>query len=155
TLQYHFELLNLGYGAYLAFYEVCRQAFPDIPDRTIAAMVSSIDLLVLRPDEELKRLARLAVELGVARAVEEAAGEDELRVALEGSASCARWLADFDQTKDPWFCFSNGNGLYHHHRSWIDNARLPIAAIGAYIRRLEAGEDIARPHADVLAERER
>ena len=44
-----------------------------------------------------------------------------------------RWLADFDETKDPWFYFSNGTGLYHHHRSWIDDTRLPIAAIGAYI----------------------
>ena len=66
-MQYHFELNTLGYGAYLVFYEVCRQAFPDITDQTIAMMVSGIDLLVLRPDEELKRLARLALELGVAK----------------------------------------------------------------------------------------
>ena len=26
--HYHFELMNLGYGAYLLFYEVCRKAFP-------------------------------------------------------------------------------------------------------------------------------
>ena len=35
----------------------------------------------------------------------------------------ARWLADFDETKNPWFYFSYGNGLYHHHRSWIDDTR--------------------------------
>ena len=64
--QYHFELLNLGYGAYLVFYELCRQAFPGLSDQTIAKMVSGIDVLVLRPDEELRRLARLALELGVA-----------------------------------------------------------------------------------------
>ena len=84
-LQYHFELLNLGYGAYLVFYELCRQAFPDIPDQTIAKMVSGIDLLVLRPDEELKRLARLALELDVAGSVEGAADEEALRAALAGS----------------------------------------------------------------------
>jgi phosphohistidine swiveling domain-containing protein len=154
-MHYHFELLNLGYGAYLVFYEVCRQAFPDITDQTIARMVSGIDLLVLRPDEELKRLAHLAVELGVGGVVEAAADEEGLRAALAGSKEGARWLADFDETKDPWFCFSNGNGLYHHHRSWIDDTRLPIYAIGAYIRRLDAGEDISRPQAGVLAERER
>ena len=32
-LQYHFELLHLGYGAYLVFYELCRRDFPDISDR--------------------------------------------------------------------------------------------------------------------------
>ena len=26
--QYHFEFLNLGYGAYFAFYELCREIFP-------------------------------------------------------------------------------------------------------------------------------
>ena len=63
--QYHFEFLSLGYRAYLAFYERCRERFPDITDQTIAKMVSGIDVLVLRPDEELRLLARLAVELGV------------------------------------------------------------------------------------------
>jgi pyruvate,water dikinase len=154
-MQYHFELNSLGYGAYLVFYELCRRSFPDMPDRTIAAMVSGIDLLVMRPDEELKRLARLALELGVAGAVEAAADESELRTALSGSEPGSKWLDDFDETKNPWFCFSNGNGLYHHHRSWIDDTRLPISAIGTYIRRLETGEDISRPHAAVLAERER
>ena len=28
VLQYHFELLSLGYGAYLAFYELCRRRLP-------------------------------------------------------------------------------------------------------------------------------
>jgi pyruvate,water dikinase len=153
--QYHFELLNLGYGAYLVFFELCRQAFPDITDQTIAKMVSGIDLLVLRPDEELKRLASLAVELGVAGAVQSAADEESLRAALAGTEPGARWLADFDATKDPWFRFSTGNGLYHHHRSWIDDTRLPIGAIASYIRRLEVGEEISRPHEAVLAERER
>ena len=32
---------------------------------------------------------------------------------------------------------------------------MPIAAVGAYIRRLETGEDISRPYAAVVAERER
>jgi phosphohistidine swiveling domain-containing protein len=155
TMQYHFELNILGYGAYLVFYEVCRQAFPDITDQTVAKMVSGIDLLVLRPDEELKRLARLALELGVAGAIKGARDEEALRAAVAGSGPGAQWLADFDETKIPWFYFSNGNGLYHHHRSWIDDTRLPIAAIGAYIGRLEAGEDISRPYDAVLAERER
>ncbi len=155
VMQYHFELLNLGYGAYLVFFERCRQAFPDITDQTIATMISAIDLLVLRPDEELKRLAQLALELGVAGAVGGVEDEEALRAALSASAEGTRWLTEFDETKNPWFCFSNGNGLYHHHRSWIDDTRLPIAAIGAYVRRLEAGEDISRPRAAVLAERER
>ena len=60
AVHYHFELVNLGYGAYLAFYELCRQAFPDISDQTISMMVAGIDVVALRPDDELRRLARLA-----------------------------------------------------------------------------------------------
>jgi pyruvate, water dikinase len=153
--QYHFEFLNLGYGAYLVLYEFCRRAFPGIAEQTIAKMVSGIDVLVLRPDEELKRLARLALELVVGERVKAAGSEEELRAALVESEAGERWLADFEETKSPWFHFSYGNGLSHDHRSWIDDATLPIATIGSYIERLEAGEDISRPHAAVIAERDR
>jgi pyruvate,water dikinase len=153
---YHFELLNLGYCAYLDLYEFCKQAFPEIADQAIARMVSGIDVVLWRPDEELKRLARLAVELGLARPVQAARTEDELRAALSTSEAGRSWLADLDETKDPWFYFSYGTGtFYHHHRSWIDDTRLPIAAIGSYIKRIEAGEDISRPFEAIAAERER
>jgi pyruvate, water dikinase len=156
VLQYHFEFLNLGYGAYLAFYQLCRSLFPGIEDQTLAKMIAGIDVLVLRPDEELKRLAGLAVELGIGDLVRGAASENELHAILAGSDTGARWLADYEATKDPWFYFSCGTGtFYHHHRSWIDDPTLPIAAVGAYIGRLEAGEDIARPSTAILAERER
>ena len=153
--HYHFELVNLGYGAYLALYELCRREFPDVSDQTIAKFVSGIDVVALRPDDELRRLAVLAVELGVAPHLRAAHGEAELTAALAGTDAGDRWLADYERTKHPWFCFSYGNGLYHHHRSWIDDPTLPIAMIGSYIARLEAGDDIARPRVDVLAERDR
>jgi pyruvate,water dikinase len=155
-LQYHFELLTLGYGAYFVFYELCRDLFPEIHDQTLAKMVAGIDVLVLRPDEELKRLAGVALELGVGDRVKRATSEAELRAMLAGDDAGERWLADYEQTKDPWFYFSCGIGVfYHHHRSWIDDPTLPIAAIGSYIERLKAGEDISRPTAAILAERER
>jgi phosphohistidine swiveling domain-containing protein len=154
--HYHFELLNLGYAAYLVFYELCRDAFPGIEDRTIAKMVAGIDVLVLRPDEELKRLARLALELDVSERVKSAAGEEDLRAALTGSGAGAQWLDSYEAAKEPWFYFSCGTGVfYHHHRSWIDDPTLPLETIGAYVARLEAGEDISRPVEAVLAERER
>ena len=155
VLQYHFELLNLGYGAYLLFYDLCRQTFPGIAEQTMARMVSGIDVALWRPDDELRRLARLALELEVDTAVKAAEGEDELRAGLADSEAGARWLADFDRTKNPWFYFSYGNGLYHHHRSWIDDTALPIAMIGSYIERLVAGEDISRPYEAVIFERDR
>ena len=65
-----------------------------------------------------------------------------------------RWLTEYTQAKDPWFCFSYGNGLYHHHRSWIDDPE-PRRDDRLYTKRLQAGEDIARPREAVLAERDR
>jgi pyruvate,water dikinase len=153
--QYHFEFLNLGYGAYLVLYDLCRRVFPGIEDRTIAKMVSGIDLVLNRPDDELRRLAELAVELGVVERVRAAGSEEELRAGLEGSEGGSRWLAEFERAKDPWFHFSYGSGVYHYHRSWLDDPALPIAAIGAYAERLQAGEDISRPTEAVLAERDR
>jgi pyruvate,water dikinase len=154
--QYHFEFLNLGYAAYLVFYDLCRQLFPGISEQAIAKMVSGIDVVLWRPDEELKRLARLAVDLGVTEVVKAARTEEELRGALAASAAGEQWLADLDATKDPWFYFSLGTGaFYHHHRSWIDDAAVPIAMIRSYVERLQAGEDISRPYALLAAERER
>ena len=61
--HFHFEFLSLGYGAYLAFYETCLQFFPDIDEATVAGMLTGIDVLVLKPDDELRRLAQLAIDL--------------------------------------------------------------------------------------------
>ena len=124
--QYHFEFLNLGYAAYLVFYELCKQCFPDISDQAVAQMVSGIDVVLFRPDEELKRLAAVAVELGVGDAVRGAADEAALEQELAASEAGAQWLADWRQTKAPWFNYSNGNGFYHHHRSWIDDPAIPL-----------------------------
>jgi pyruvate,water dikinase len=153
--QYHFEFLNLGYAAYLVFYELCKRSFPDIGDQTIATMVSGIDVVLFRPDEELKRLAERAVEDGIADAVRSASDEESLRAALSASGEGEAWLSDWDATKSPWFNYSNGNGFYHHHRSWVDDPTIPIAGVRSYIERLQAGEDIERPLDAVTAERDR
>jgi pyruvate,water dikinase len=153
--DYHFELVSLGYAAYAMFYELCRDAFPGVADQTIARMVSGIETAVLRPDEELKRLARRALDLGLGERLRRVRAEEELEAALGGDRAGKRWLAEYERTKDPWFHFSYGNGLYHDHRSWVDDATLPVRTIGFYVRQLEAGRDISRPSGAIVAERER
>jgi pyruvate,water dikinase len=155
VLQYHFEFLNLGYLAYLVFYEFCRGAFPDMRDEAVSQMVTGIDVVVVRPDDELKRLAQLAVELDIGAAVKSSETEEALQAALGDSEAGARWLGEFERAKDPWFYFSYGNGLSSHHRSWIDDSSLPIAMVASYIGRLEAGERISRPREAVVDERDR
>jgi len=153
--QLHFEFLNLGYLAYLTYYGFCKKAFPDIADQTVAKMVSGIDVMLFRPDDELKRLAKLALELGVADAFGDGRTPAQVLADLDKSAAGKKWVADLEKTKDPWFYFSYGAGFYHHHRSWIDDATLPFSSIRSYILRLRKGEDVSRPIAQVTAERDR
>ena len=63
--QYHFEFLNLGYAAYVFFLDFVQKLFPSIPAQRVTQMISGIDVIMYQPDEELKKLAQQAVELGV------------------------------------------------------------------------------------------
>lgn len=150
----HSEFLNLGYAAYLQFLTLCKDHFPEIDDQTVSRMVSGIDVLLFRPDDELRNLARLAEELGVSEAIKSATTEEELNTALEPEEAGRTWLAALEEAKDPWFNFSYGSGMYHSHRSWIDDMSLPIRAIGDYIDQLRAGDDLTRPLDRLQAERD-
>jgi pyruvate,water dikinase len=152
---HHFEMLGLGYGAYMVFVDFCRKAFPGIADQTVARMVAGIDILMFRPDDELKKLARLALDLGVADAIRE---ESDPAATLERVGREPRggeWLQALEAARDPWFWFSTGTGLSHSYPSWNDDLTLPLSVMRSYIDRLERGESIDRPLADVEAERER
>src|SRR5262245_64618517 len=91
--HHHFEFLLLGYGAYLTFFAFCKQAFPEISDQTVARMVAGIDAEIFRPDEEVRRLARRAVELGVHAQFAEGAQVDAVIASLEKAGAPGReWL---------------------------------------------------------------
>ena len=42
--HYHTEMLQLGYGAYVVFFEFCKQAFPEMGDQMVARMVAGMDV---------------------------------------------------------------------------------------------------------------
>ena len=87
--QHHFEFLLLGYGAYATFAEFCKGHMPDIPDQHIAQMVAGIDVLLFRPDAELRRLARLAIDTDVASAFVEGRTPDEIDAELAAATPAA------------------------------------------------------------------
>ncbi len=151
----HFEFLNLGYAAYLTYFGFCKNLFPDIADQTVAQMVSGIDVLLYQPDEELKKLAKKAIDLGVSDAFKNGNGPAEVIAALEGSDEGKRWISELEKAKDPWFYFSTGSGFYHHHKTWINDMTYPFISIGDYITKIEAGDIIDRPLEKVQAERNR
>jgi pyruvate,water dikinase len=154
AFQYHFEFLNLGYVAYLDFFTFCKEVLPGVADLGIAKMVQGIDVVLFRPDEELRRLARSAVELGVGDALQ----SSDVEGALAEVAAAPRggeWIAAWEAAKDPWFNFSSGNGMYSTDRVWLDHLEIPLGFIRDYVGRLQAGEEIERPTEQIRAERDR
>ena len=152
--HHHFEFLLLGYGAYMTFFEFCKKAFPEITDQTIARMVAGFDAEIFRPDDELRRLARCAVQLGVDKSFQEHASVDEIIASLKHKGEAGReWLAELETSRNPWFNINVGDGFYHYHRAWNDDLSMPFASLSAYVARLKAGESLHRPIEKLQAER--
>ena len=152
--QYHFEFLNLGYAAYLDFFGFCKQAFPNVPDLAIAKMVAGVEVDLFQPDEELKKLARLAVDTGVDAAFEDPSTAAVI-AALRQSAEGRAWLAQWEASAQPWFNFSAGSGFYHTDEVWLEHLDIPLGFVRDYIGKLRAGVDISRPIEAIRAERDR
>jgi pyruvate,water dikinase len=152
---YHFEMLGLGYAAYLTFRDFCQTAFPGIADQAISKMVAGIDILFFRPDDEVRRLASLAIELDLADLILSVHDPYAALAAIREAPLGERWLESFENAKEPWFWFSTGPGYSHEHRAWIDDLRLPFNAMRGYIEKLRAGEDISRPLEEIRSESER
>lgn len=153
--SYHFEMLNLGYGAYLTFREFCESAFPGIADQSVTDMVSGIDILLFRPDDELRKLSQTAVDLGVDDVILANSTPDEILAALEKSSSGKEWIEALEAAKDPWFWYSTGSGYCHADPVWMTDLRLPFTAIHGYINAIRKGEDVRRPLDKILEKRER
>ena len=152
--QYHFEFLNLGYAAYLDFFMFCKQHFPSMPDLAVARMVQGIEVDIFRPDDELKKLAHLAVAFGIEGAFAQPS-VDAVLAAVKESPKGQQWIEAWTKAQHPWFNITTGNGFYSRDRYWIEHLDIPIDFIRGYIKRLKNGETIERPTAALIAERDR
>ena len=156
AFQYHFEFLNLGYVAYLDFFAFCKEVLPGVADLGIAKMVQGIDVVLFRPDQELRTLARLAVELDLDAALGDAeVGVDDALAAVAAAPRGGEWIAAWEAAQDPWFNFSSGSGMYSTDRVWLDHLEIPLGYVRDYAGRLRAGDEIERPTEQIRAERER
>jgi len=154
--HHHFEMLMLGYGAYVVFFQFCKQAFPEITDQTVARMVAGIDVLMFRPDDELKKLAKLAVELGIDDVFTDDGNPDVILPAVAGKGDAGKqWLDALAESRDPWFNISIGDGFYHSERSWNDDLSVPLSALPHYIELIRKGTSLERPTEALKAERDR
>ncbi len=153
--HHHFEFLLLGYGAYMTFFAFCKKAFPEISDQTVARMVAGMEAEIFRPDDELRRLARRAVELGVDGNFTEGVAADAVMASLRTAGEAgAAWLAELETSRDPWFNINVGDGFYHYHRSWNDDLTMAFSGLPGYIERIKAGDSLERPVDALQAERQ-
>jgi pyruvate, water dikinase len=152
--NYHFEFLNLGYAAYLDFFGFCKGLWPSIPDQAIAKMVAGVHVDLFQPDDELKKLAQLAVKLGIEGRLDGGTAA-QVFASLEGDAAGKEWLAALEAAKQPWFNFSAGSGFYHSDKVWLENLDIPLGFIRGYAAKVKRGESLDRPIDAVSAERDR
>jgi len=153
--QLHFEMLNLGYAAYYTFFQFCKTAFPDISEQTIARMLTGVEVTLFQPDQEVKRLAHLAVALGLGDICSSGMTAEEKLQNVAQHENGWLWLEALERAKDPWFHFSTGSGLSHHDRVWIEDISIPLGFICDYTIKILAGQTIDRPLEELQAEREK
>lgn len=151
--QHHFEFLNLGYGGYIVFFQFCKGAFPSISDQEIARMVAGVDVLAFRPDDELRKLAQLAVDLDLVGALKDE-DADAVLATMGQSDSGLTWLKEFENSKHPWFNYFAEYGFTHEQDTWMSNLSIPLSNISRYATRLANGEDISRPVERLQSERD-
>src|SRR4029450_5795521 len=140
--QYHFEFLNLGYAAYLDFFGFCKQAFPHIPDLAIAKMVAGVEVDLFQPDEELKKLARLAVDTRVDGAFDQPSAAAVIE-ALRASDPRPASLGRAGGGRRAWFNFSSGSGFYHTDEVWLEHLEIPFGFVRDSTAKLRDGGAIS------------
>jgi pyruvate,water dikinase len=153
--QYHFEMLNLTYLAYLMFADVARKLFPGISESAIGKMVAGAYVSMFRPEEELCRLARLAASSrGVVNILKSGMPVPQKLAELKKTPDGKHWLEEYEKAKDPWFYVSCGSGWFHYEGSWISKPDIPYSYIQSYVDRLEKGEKIERSLDTIEKERD-
>jgi pyruvate,water dikinase len=158
--QYHSEMANIGYAAYLTFMDFSKKAFPEIDELTVSRMIAGLEIDILKPDEELKNLTRLALELKLDKRIEELFDKgtppEQILGDLRKDGRGNQWVEKFEEVRDPWFNYSVGMGnFYRKHVSWNDDLRLPFRGLLDYMKKAKAGEKIERPLAELQEERDK
>jgi pyruvate,water dikinase len=117
-------------------------------------MVAGIEGIMFRPDEELRRLAKLAVETNVGEALCGEGDPETILACLGQSEAGKSWIADFEKTREPWFNYFAEYGFLHDQVTWNENLAIPLQGMARYARRLLAGEPIDRPVEQLRAEQD-
>ncbi len=158
TMQegYQYQFIGAAYATDLTFTDFCHKAFPGIEDRTIAKMLTGAELEAFRPDEEVKRLARLAVKLGLASDIKKATDFKKMRSEFEKTGDGRKWNQEFDKSSFPWFNMMVTQGIfaYSDEECWIENPNIILGFLKNYIEKIKKGEKIERDVKSLKKEKE-
>jgi pyruvate,water dikinase len=153
--QYHFEMLNLTYLAYLMFSDVVRKLFPGISESAIGKMVAGAYVSMFRPEEELCRLSRLAASYpAIGKIIKRDVPAEQKIAELKKTEDGKRWLEELEKAKDPWFYVSCGSGWFNYEGSWVNKPDIPFSYMKSYVERLDRGEKIERSLEKISQKRE-
>jgi pyruvate,water dikinase len=138
------------------FVDTARKLFPGIKESTIGKMVAGADVSMFRPEEELCRLARLAVsQPPVNEILKKNISPAEKIAELKNTEAGKLWVQEYDRVQNPWFYVSCGSGWYHYEGSWLNKLEVPFSYLQSYVERAEKGERIERLLKDISEERDR
>jgi len=147
---HHFELYQLPYGQFLKLYEFGRQhGFAEL----CRDIVKGLKPLVLEPEERLKELARLAIQLGIQDIFQDYKGDQVLEELKKGEKG-RKWIKKFDEFKYPYFLAPEAQGLSIDEKSWIDDPVTLFDNIRNFIEKLERNESIERDIEGLIRERD-
>jgi pyruvate,water dikinase len=153
--QYHFEMLNLTYLAYLMFADVARKLFPGISESAIGKMVAGAYVSMFRPEEELCRLSRLAASFpGIGDIIKRDVPVEQKIAELKKTEDGRRWLEELEKAKDPWFSVNCGSGWFYYEGSWVNKPAIPFSYMKSYVERLGKGEKIERSLEEISKKRD-
>jgi pyruvate,water dikinase len=154
---YQYQFIGFAYGADMAFIEFCRKAFPGIREDEIAKMTTGAELEAFRPDEEVKRLAKLAVKWGLSEHIMKAADWNELRSRFEKIDRGRKWLKEFERSSYPWFWMMVSKGVfpYSDEECWMENPNIILGFLKNYVEKIKKGESIERNLKKLIEEKEK
>ncbi len=152
--EIHFEMLNVGYAAYGAFMDFASKLFPGIEKATLTRMLAGVRFYFAETQGQLRRLAELAVKLGLSEVFEEAKSLDEALRKLEPSDAGKEWIKDFEETRRQWFNMWAGSGTYFCGKGWREDPTPILETIKGYIKRVKEGVS-EKPVEEVIQERDR
>lgn len=153
--SYHQWFNTVAYFVYISRSQALRKLFPGIGDKSLTKMFQGFDAAIFRPPRELRNLARLAVQEGVAETVVSSSNFEELSLKIRQSHRGQTWLAAFEKARDPWFEMSIGTGFYGMSDiAWNDDLNIPLGYVKKYITALQRGETIEKPIEERMQERD-